>query len=82
MPVTPVVVLANMLMAETPLSVAQGVDSNLHLHLMERDPKLAASWDELWEACELQRYGATDANTSDMAQRVLALAQTTEASWS
>jgi hypothetical protein len=49
---------------------------------MERDPKLAASWDELWEACELQRYGATAANTSDMAQRVLALAQTTEASWS
>ena len=54
----------------------------VHLHLMEHDPKLAASWDELWEACELQRYGATAANTSDMAQRVLALAQTTEASWS
>ena len=54
----------------------------VYLHLMERDPKLAASWDELWEACELQRYGATAANTSDMAQRILALAQTTEASWS
>jgi hypothetical protein len=54
----------------------------VHHHLMKRDPQLAASWDELWEACELQRYGATAANTSEMAQRVLALAQTTEASWS
>ena len=42
------------------------------------DPALAASWKELWETCEAQRYGALQGNTDELATRLMELAKTTE----
>ena len=51
-------------------------------HLASRDGTLAEQWDAFWEACEMQRYGASQGNLDTLSQSLLSLAETTESRWS
>ena len=49
-------------------------------HLTVKDEALAEQWDAFWEACEMQRYGASQGNLDALAQTLLTLGETTESS--
>ncbi len=51
-------------------------------HLTAKDEELAGQWDAFWEACEMQRYGASQGNIDALAQTLLTLGETTETRWS
>ena len=51
-------------------------------HLTVKDGPLAEQWDAFWEACEMQRYGASQGNLDALAQTLLNLGETTESRWS
>ena len=51
-------------------------------HLTVKDEALAEQWDAFWEACEMQRYGASKGNLGALAQTLLTLSETTESRWS
>ena len=51
-------------------------------HLTVKDEALAEQWDAFWEACEMQRYGASQGNLDALAQTLLTLGETTESRWS
>ena len=51
-------------------------------HLTVKDEALAEQWDVFWEACEMQRYGASQGNLDALAQTLLTLGETTESRWS
>ena len=51
-------------------------------HLTVKDGAMAEQWDAFWEACEIQRYGASQGNLDALAQTLLNLGEITESRWS
>jgi hypothetical protein len=53
----------------------------VHATLNNTMPSLAAEWDALWNALEMQRYGASTIKADDLAETLRSLAQRTEQAW-
>ena len=70
------------LMAKLGWERSQMTREAVKAHLSAQDDALAKQWDGFWEACEMQRYGASQGNLDALAQTLLALGETTESSWS
>ena len=66
------------LMAKLGWERSQLTRDAVRIHLAQKDSALATSWDEIWAACEMQRYGASQGNLEALAAQMLTLAETTE----
>jgi len=53
----------------------------VHATLNDKMPALAAEWDALWSALEMQRYGASAIKADDLAETLRSLAKRTEQAW-
>ena len=70
------------LMAKLGWERSQLTRDAMRSHLQGQDPALGASWDGIWVACEMQRYGASQGNLDALAAQLIALAETTESTLS
>ena len=70
------------LMAKLGWERSQLTRDAVRTHLQGQDPALGASWDDIWVACEMQRYGASQGNLDALAAQLIALAETTESTLS
>ena len=70
------------LMAKLGWERSQLTRDAMRTHLQGQDPALGVSWDDIWVACEMQRYGASQGNLDALAAQLIALAETTESTLS
>jgi len=66
------------LMAQTGLDRSSLTREAVRLRMAATDESLAQSWDDLWVACEMQRYGASSGDLESLTSRLIELAETTE----
>ena len=70
------------LMAKLGWERSQLTRDAVHAHFKTQDASLAASWDDVWATCEMQRYGASQGNLEALADQLINLAEATEATLS
>lgn len=70
------------LMAKLELDRSHLSRASVRERMALQDASIASSWDELWVACEMQRYGASEGDAQALSARLLSLAETTETAWS
>ena len=69
------------LMAHTGLDRSSLTREAVRLRIAESDEGLAKSWDNLWMACEMQRYGASSGDLKSLTNTLIELAETSENVW-
>ena len=69
------------LMAKLGWERSQLTRDAVRMALLKFDATLAEEWDQMWVACEMVRYGASSGDLSELSNRMLTLAETTEATW-
>jgi hypothetical protein len=66
------------LMAITEMDRSLLTREAVRLRIAVTDQDLAKAWDDLWVACEMQRYGASAGDLESLANTLTDLAETTE----
>jgi hypothetical protein len=69
------------LMAKLGWERSQLTRDAVRVALLDLDANLAEEWDQMWVAAEMVRYGASSGDLTSLSNRLLNLAETTEASW-